>query len=178
MMNAPLSEQTSVLMQSSAVRPISAQLQPQHPVPSIPATVGVVDDEPKKTAAAMADKLASLAAPEELLSSVFNRMKAEAASVSSGSSSGELSAGPPGFQLEKRPRIEKPKMPSDIGGTPPFFSQAPQVQQQIGGVPTSVEGTQQATPANQAPGSFPQTLPPLPSLLPPLCNNLPKILEE
>jgi regulator of Ty1 transposition protein 103 len=165
MMNAPPLEQTSVLIQGSGVSSISAQLQPQHPAPT-PATIGVVGGEPKKTAAAMADKLASLSAPEELLSSIFNKMKAEAASENSGSPSGEFSAGPPGFQLEKRPRIEKPTMPSDIGGGTPFFGQAPQVQQQRG-VPTSVGGTQQTTPANQAPGSFPQTLPPLPSLLPP-----------
>jgi regulator of Ty1 transposition protein 103 len=166
-LNAPPSEQTSVLMQGSGVRTISPQLQPQDPATSNPATV-VVGDEPKKTAAAMADKLASLEAPEEVLSSVFNKMKAEAASKNCGFPSGELSAGAPGFQLEKRPRIEKPTMPSDIGGTPPFFSQTPQVQQQIGGVPTSVGGTQQSTPANQALGLFPPTPPPLPSLLPPL----------
>jgi regulator of Ty1 transposition protein 103 len=168
MMNAPPSEQTSVLRQSSEVRPISPSLQPQHPATSIPATVGVVGDEPNKTAAAMADKLASLSAPEEVLSSIFNKLKAEAASVNSESPSGELSAGPPGFQLEKRPRIENPTMLSDTCGAPSYFGQVPQVQQQIGGVPTSVEGTQQATPANQAPGSFPPTSPPLPSLLPPL----------
>jgi regulator of Ty1 transposition protein 103 len=167
MMNAPPSEQTSVLRQSSEVWLISPQLQPQHPATSIPATVGVVGDEPKKTAAAMADKLASLSAPEEVLSSIFNKLKAEAASVNSESPSGEFSAGPPGFQLEKRPRIEKPTMPSDTGGAPSFFGQVPHVQQQIG-VPTSIEGMQQATPANQVPGSFPPTSPPLPSLLPPL----------
>jgi regulator of Ty1 transposition protein 103 len=171
MMNAPPSEQTSVLRQSSEVRPISPPLQPQHPATSIPATVGVVGDDPKKTAAAMADKVASLSAPEEVLSSIFNKLKAEAASINSESPSGELSAGPPGFQLEKRPRIENPTMLSDTGGAPSYFGQVPQVQQQIGGVPTSVEGTQQATPANQAPGSFPPTLPPLPPLLQQFAQN-------
>ncbi|GJN13907.1 hypothetical protein PR202_gb00663 [Eleusine coracana subsp. coracana] len=167
-MNAPPSEQTSIMMQSSGVRPMSPQL-PLHPATSVPGTVGVVGDEPKKTAAAMADKLASLAAPEELLSSIFNSLKAQhAASINSGSPSEENSAGPPGFQLEKRPRIERPTNASDSVGTPSSFGQVTQVQQQIGGVPTSVGGMLQPTPANQAPGSFPPTPPPLPSLLPPL----------
>ncbi|TVU50694.1 hypothetical protein EJB05_02074, partial [Eragrostis curvula] len=127
-------------------------------------TISVAGDEPKKTAAAMADKLASLSAPEQVLSSIFSSLAAEhAASINSGSPSGELSGGPPGFQLEKRPRIEKPTQAGEMG-TPPFFGQGPQVQQQIGAVPTSVGGTQ----PNQAPGSFPPTPPPLPSLLPPL----------
>ncbi|TVU27165.1 hypothetical protein EJB05_29752 [Eragrostis curvula] len=131
-------------------------------------TVSVAGDEPKKTAAAMADKLASLSAPEQVLSSIFSSLAAEhAASMNSGSSSGELSGGPPGFQLEKRPRIEKPTQAGDMG-TPSFFGQVPQVQQQIGAVPTSVGGTQPPTPTNQAPGSFPPPPPPLPSLLPPL----------
>ncbi|KAK3119645.1 hypothetical protein QOZ80_9AG0673260 [Eleusine coracana subsp. coracana] len=170
-MNAHPSEQTSIMVHSSGVRPMSPQL-PLHPATSVPGTVGVVGDEPKKTAAAMADKLASLAAPEEVLSSIFKTLKAQqSASINSDSPSAELSAGPPGFQLEKRPRIEKPTNASDSVGTPPFFSQVTQVQQQIGRVPTSVGGMQQPTPVNQAPGSFPPTPPLLPPFMQQFAQN-------
>ncbi|XP_062182307.1 uncharacterized protein LOC133886609 [Phragmites australis] len=141
------------------------QLQPLHPATSLPTAVSAVGDEPKKTAAAMADKLASLSAPE--LSSIFSSFIAEqAASMNNGSPSGELSAGPPGFQIEKRPRLEKSMQAGDRVA-PPIFGQLTQVQQQIGAVPTSLGGTQPPTQPNQAPGPFPPP-PPLPSLLPPL----------
>ncbi|XP_062203917.1 uncharacterized protein LOC133906137 isoform X2 [Phragmites australis] len=157
-------EQTATTTQSSGVRPISPQLQPLHPVTSLPTAVSAVGDESKKTAAAMADKLASLSAPEQVLSSILSSFVAEhAASMNSGSPSGELSAGPPGFQIEKRPRIEKYAQAGDMVA-PPFFGQLPQLQQQIGAVSTSLGGTQPPTQANQAPGTFPPP-PPLPPLL-------------
>ncbi|XP_062202213.1 protein transport protein sec31-like isoform X2 [Phragmites australis] len=160
-------EQTATMMQSLGVRPISPQLQPLHPATSLPTAVSAVGDEPKKTAAAMADKLASLSAPEQVLSSIFSSFVAEqAASMNSGSLSGELSAGPPGFQIEKRPRLEKSVQAGDTVA-PPYFGQLTQVQRQIGAVPTSLGGTQPPAQPNQAPGPFPPP-PPLPSLLPPL----------
>ncbi|KAL6597431.1 hypothetical protein ACP70R_046871 [Stipagrostis hirtigluma subsp. patula] len=168
LMIAPPSEQTAVMMQSTGIKPVSPQLQPLHPATSISTTVSAVDDEPKKTAAAMADKLASLKSPEQVLSSIFSSLVAEqAASMNSGSPSGELSGGPPGFQIEKRPRLQNHTQAGDLG-TPPFFGQVPQAQQQIGAVPTSLGGMQPPTQANQVPGPFPPPPPPLPSLLPPL----------
>ncbi|KAL6905708.1 hypothetical protein ACP4OV_003309 [Aristida adscensionis] len=164
---APPSEQNAVMMQSSGAMPLSPQLQSMHPVTSLSTTVSVVDDEPKKTAAAMADKLASLTSPVQVLTSILSSFAAEqAASMNSGSPSGELSAGPPGFQIEKKPRLDKPMQAGDMGA-PPFFGQVHQVQQQIGAVPSSLGGVQTSTQTNQAPGSFPPP-PPLPPLMPPL----------
>ncbi|KQJ89527.1 UPF0400 protein C337.03 isoform X1 [Brachypodium distachyon] len=161
------SEQTTAMIQNSAGMPISPQFQPVHPATSLPtmasATTG---DEPKTTAAAMADKLASLSSREQVLSSIFSSLAAEqAAAINSGSPSGDPSAGPPGFERPKRPRLEQ--QAGDMGA-PGFFAPQPQVQQQIGAVPTSVGVTQIPTQANQAPGSFPPPPPPLPPMMPPL----------
>ncbi|XP_021302076.1 actin cytoskeleton-regulatory complex protein PAN1 isoform X2 [Sorghum bicolor] len=122
-----------------------------------------VGDEPKRTAAAMADKLASLSAPVQVLSSIFSSFVAEhgasLSSMNSESPSGELSGGPPGFKIEKRPRLENTAHGSDMGA-PPFPVQVPQMQQQIGAVPTQLPAQ-----INQAPGPF---APPPPPFLPPL----------
>ncbi|KAL5669518.1 hypothetical protein ACJX0J_021739, partial [Zea mays] len=56
-------EQTSAIMQGSEVRSTHPQSQPLNPAASLPPTVSAVGDESKRTAAAMADKLASLSAP-------------------------------------------------------------------------------------------------------------------
>ncbi|CAD6258526.1 unnamed protein product [Miscanthus lutarioriparius] len=155
-------EQTSAIMQGSGVRSTPPQSQPLNPATSLPPTVSAVGDESKRTAAAMADKLASLSAPVQVLTSILSSFAAEqAASINGGSPSGEFSGGPPGFQIDKRPRLEKTGQAADMGA-PPFFGQAPQVQQQIGAVPTSLGGTHPPTP-----GPFPPPPPPLPSLLPP-----------
>ncbi|AQK57156.1 ENTH/VHS family protein [Zea mays] len=152
-------EQTSAIMQGSEVRSTHPQSQPLNPAASLPPTVSAVGDESKRTAAAMADKLASLSAPVQVLTSILSSFAAEqAASINGGSSSGEFSGGPPGFHIDKRPRLEKTGQASDMGAPPPFFGQAAQVQQQIGGT----------HPPAPAPGSFPPPPPPLPSLLPPL----------
>ncbi|AQK38815.1 ENTH/VHS family protein [Zea mays] len=75
----------------------------------------------------------------------------------------QLSGAPPGFQVEKRPRLERTVLASDMGA-PPFSMQAPRLQQPVGSMPT-----QAATQMNQAPGLFaPPPPPPLPPLLPPL----------
>ncbi|KAL6871007.1 hypothetical protein ACP4OV_014855 [Aristida adscensionis] len=167
LMIAPPSEQTALMLPSSGIRPISPQIQPLHPATSLSATGSVADDESKKTAAAMADKLASLTSPVQVLTSILSSFAAEqAASMNSGSPSGELAGGPPGFQIEKRPRLDKPMQASDMV-TPPFFGQVPLVQQQIGAVPSSLGGAQPPTQPNQAPSPF-QPPPPLPSLVPPL----------
>ncbi|ONM19968.1 ENTH/VHS family protein [Zea mays] len=122
---------------------------------SLPPTVSAVGDESKRTAAAMADKLASLSAPVQVLTSILSSFAAEqAASINGGSPSGELSGVPPGFHIDKRPRLEKTGQAE--AGAPPFFGQASQVQQQVG-------GTHPPTP-----GPFPPPPPPLPPLLPPL----------
>ncbi|KAG2555625.1 hypothetical protein PVAP13_8NG016103 [Panicum virgatum] len=152
-------EQTAGTVQGSGVRSTPPQSQPLTPATSLRPTFSAVGDESKRSAAAMADKLASLSAP--VLSSILSSLAAEqAASINGGSPSGELSGGPPGFQIEKRPRLEK--QAGDMGASP-FFGQAPQVQQQIGAVPTTLGGTQPPTPV-----PFPPPPPPLPSLLPPL----------
>lgn len=155
-------EQTAAMMQGSGVRSTPPRPQPLNPATSLPPTVSAVGgDESKRTAAAMADKLASLSAPA--FHSLISSLAAEqAASINGGSPSGEFSGGPPGFQNEKRPRIEKATQASDMGA--PFFGQAPQVQQQVGAVPTSLGGMQPPMP-----GPFPPPPPPpLPSILPPL----------
>ncbi|ONM42201.1 ENTH/VHS family protein [Zea mays] len=140
----------------------SPQLQSLNPATSLAPTVSAVGDEPKRTAAAMADKLTSLSAPVQVLSSIFSSFVAEhgasLSSKNSGPASGELSGEPPGFQIEKRPRLEKTVQASDMGA-PPFPVQVPQLQQQTGAAPTQLP-----TQINQAPGPF---APPLPSLLPP-----------
>ncbi|CAL4995791.1 unnamed protein product [Urochloa decumbens] len=154
-------EQTSDMMQGSGVWSTPPQSQPLNPATSVPPTVSAVGDESKRTAAAMADKLASLSAP--VLSDLLTSIAAEqAASINGGSPSGEISGGPPGFQIEKRARLEKTMQAGDMGA-PPFFGQVPQVQKQSGAVATSLGGTQPPTP-----GPFPPPPPPLPSLLPPL----------
>ncbi|CAN6352722.1 unnamed protein product [Urochloa humidicola] len=154
-------EQTSDMMQGSGARSTPPRSQQLNPATSAPPTVSAVGDESKRTAAAMADKLASLSAPA--LSSLLTAIVAEqAASINGGSPSGEISGGPPGFQIEKRARLEKTMQPGDMGA-PPFFGQVPHVQQQSGAVATSLGGTQPPTP-----GPFPPPPPPLPSLLPPL----------
>lgn len=157
------SEQTAA-MQNSEARPISPQFQPVHPATSPPTMTSAMGDEPKITAAAMADKLASLSSGQQVLSSIFSSLAAEqAASINGGSPSGEPSAGPPGFDRPKRPRLEQ--QAGDTGALP-FFAQVPQVHQQIGAAPTSLGSTQSPTQANQAPGSFPP--PPLQPMVPPL----------
>uniref|UniRef100_M8C746 Uncharacterized protein n=1 Tax=Aegilops tauschii TaxID=37682 RepID=M8C746_AEGTA len=161
------SEQTAAMMQNAAISPISPQFQPPHPAIPLSATASAADDEPKKTAAAMADKLASLASPEQVLSSILASLAAEqAASMNGGSPSVELSEGPPGFQIPKRPRIENPTQTGDMGA-PPFFGQLLQAQQN-GAAPTSLGGMQSSMQANQAPGAFAPPPPPLPPMLPPL----------
>ncbi|XP_066355569.1 UPF0400 protein C337.03-like [Miscanthus floridulus] len=156
-------EQTAAMIQGSGVRLMSPQLQSLNPATSLAPTVSAVGDEPKRTAAAMADKLASLSAPVQVLSSILSSFVAEhgasLSSMNSGSPSGELSGGPPGFQIEKRPRLEKTAQGSDMGA-PPFSGQVPQMQQQIGAVPTQLPAQ-----INQAPGPF---APPPPPFLPPL----------
>uniref|UniRef100_A0A0E0R3P0 CID domain-containing protein n=1 Tax=Oryza rufipogon TaxID=4529 RepID=A0A0E0R3P0_ORYRU len=159
--------QTAAMMQNSAAMPIFPHYQPLHPATSLPATSSAVGDEPKKTAAAMADKLASLSAPEKVLSSIFSSLAAEQAR-NSGSTSGDLSAGPPGFESNKKPRLDNPIHVSDMGA-PPFFGQVPQVQPQIGAT-AALGGTQPPTQANQATGSFPPPPPPLP-LMPQFVQN-------
>ncbi|KAF8707202.1 hypothetical protein HU200_030449 [Digitaria exilis] len=152
LMITPL-EQTSV---GSGVRSIPPQSQSLNPETSHTPTVSAVDEESKRTAAAMADKLASLSKP--VLNSIISSLVAEqTASINVGSPSGEISGGPPGFQIEKRPRLEKTMQTGDMGS--PFFGQVPQLQQQIRAVATSLGGTQPPTP-----GPFP----PPPPLLPPL----------
>ncbi|KAF7048470.1 hypothetical protein CFC21_057227 [Triticum aestivum] len=158
------SEQTTAAMQNSEASPISPQFQPVHPATSPPTMTSAMGDEPKITAAAMADKLASLSSGQQVLSSIFSSLAAEqAASINGGSSSGELSAGPPGFDRPKRPRLEQQ---AGDTGAPPFFAQVPQVQQQIGAVPTSLGSTQSPAQANQVPGSF--APPPLQPMVPQL----------
>jgi regulator of Ty1 transposition protein 103 len=159
--------QTAAMMQNSAAMPIFPHYQPLHPATSLPATSSAVGDEPKKTAAAMADKLASLSAPEKVLSSIFSSLAAEQAR-NSGSTSGDLSAGPPGFESNKKPRLDNPIHASDMSA-PPFFGQLPQVQPQIGAT-AALGGTQPPTQANQAAGSFPPPPPPLP-LMPQFVQN-------
>uniref|UniRef100_A0A0D9XNN3 CID domain-containing protein n=1 Tax=Leersia perrieri TaxID=77586 RepID=A0A0D9XNN3_9ORYZ len=136
--------QTAAMMQNSAAMPIFPQFQPLHPATSHRATSSAIGDEPKKTAAAMADKLASMPASAELLS-IFSSFAAEQAK-DGGSQSGELSAGPPGFESNKKPRLENPILASDMGASP-FLG-----------------GTQPPIQANQAPGSFQPPPPPLPLL--------------
>ncbi|CAM0950387.1 unnamed protein product [Alopecurus aequalis] len=167
LMTAIPSEQTAVMMQNAAISPISPHYQPPHPATLLSATTSAAGDEPKKTAAAMADKLASLSSPEQVLSSILASFAAEqAASMSSDSPSVELSEGPPGFSTPKRPRIENPTQGGDMGA-PTFYGQLQQAQQN-GAPPTSLGSMQPSTQANQAPGSFPPPPPPLPSVLPPL----------
>ncbi|XP_037433685.1 splicing factor 1-like [Triticum dicoccoides] len=161
------SEQTAAMMQNAAISPITPQFQPPHPAIPLSATASAADDEPKKTAAAMADKLASLASPEQVLSSILASLAAEqAASMNGGPPSVELSEGPPGFQIPKRPRIENPTQTGDMGA-PPFFGQLLQAQQN-GAAPTSLGGMQSSMQANQALGAFAPLPPPLPPMLPPL----------
>ncbi|CAD6268732.1 unnamed protein product [Miscanthus lutarioriparius] len=161
--DASTKEQTAAMIQSSGVRQMSPQLQSLNPATSLAPTVSAVGDEPKRTAAAMADKLASLSAPVQVLSSILSSFVAEhgasLSSMNSGSPSGELSGGLPGFQIEKRPRLEKTAQGSDMGA-PPFSVQVPQMQQQIGAVPTQLPAQ-----INQVPGPF---APPPPPFLPPL----------
>ncbi|CAM0151290.1 unnamed protein product [Urochloa decumbens] len=153
-------ERAIQLRQQLGVRSTPPQSQPLNPATSVPPTVSAVGDESKRTAAAMADKLASLSAP--VLSNLLSSLAAEqAASINGGSPSGEISGGPPGFQIEKRARLEKTMQAGDMGA--PFFGQVPQVQQQSGAVATSLGGTPPPTS-----GPFPPPPPPLPSLLPPL----------
>jgi regulator of Ty1 transposition protein 103 len=148
---------------------MSPQLQSLNPAPSLAPPIGAAGDEPKRTAAAMADKLASLSAPVQVLSSIFSSFVAtHGASLSSMNSGSpprdQLSGAPPGFQVEKRPRLERTVLASDMGA-PPFSVQAPRLQQPVGAMPT-----QAAAQMNQAPGPFapPPPPPPLPPLLPPL----------
>ncbi|KAM0830205.1 hypothetical protein ACQ4PT_066364 [Festuca glaucescens] len=123
-------------------------------------------DDPKITAAAMADKLASLSSREQVLSSILSSLAAEqAASLNGSSPSGELSAEPPGFERPKRPRLEQ--QAGDMGA-PPFFAQISQVQQQMGAAPTSLGSTQAPVQANQAPGSLSFAPPPLQPMVSPL----------
>uniref|UniRef100_A0A0D9XWI2 CID domain-containing protein n=1 Tax=Leersia perrieri TaxID=77586 RepID=A0A0D9XWI2_9ORYZ len=136
--------QTAAMMQNSSAMPIFPQFQPLHPATSLRAMSSAIGDEPKKTAAAMADKLASMPASAELLS-IFSSFAAEQAK-DGGSQPGELSAGPPGFESNKKPRLENPILASDMGASP-FLG-----------------GTQPLIQANQAPGSFPPPPPPLPLL--------------
>ncbi|PWZ37913.1 Regulation of nuclear pre-mRNA domain-containing protein 1A [Zea mays] len=155
-------DQTAAMMHGSGVRSTPPHSQPLNPAVSLPPTVSAVGDESKRTAAAMADKLASLSAPVQVLTSILSSFAAEqAASINGGSPSGELSGVPPGFHIDKRPRLEKTGQ-AEVGA-PPFFGQASQVQQQAGAVPTSFGGTHPPTP-----GPFPPPPPPLPPLLPPL----------
>ncbi|AQK38811.1 uncharacterized protein LOC100382152 [Zea mays] len=153
---------------SSSPLLMSPQLQSLNPAPSLAPPIGAAGDEPKRTAAAMADKLASLSAPVQVLSSIFSSFVAtHGASLSSMNSGSpprdQLSGAPPGFQVEKRPRLERTVLASDMGA-PPFSMQAPRLQQPVGSMPT-----QAATQMNQAPGLFaPPPPPPLPPLLPPL----------
>ncbi|KAG8089190.1 hypothetical protein GUJ93_ZPchr0011g26930 [Zizania palustris] len=154
------SGETAAMMHNSATRSM---------FPQFPAMSNAVGDEPKKIAAAMADKLASLSAPEQVLSSIFSSLAAEAASRNGASPSGELSAGPPGFESKKKPRLENPIHASDVCA-PSFFGQVPQVQPQIGATPT-VGGTRPPIQTNQAPASFPPPPPPLPHLPPQFCQN-------
>nr|CAB3462941.1 unnamed protein product [Digitaria exilis] len=117
LMITPL-EQTSV---GSGVRSIPPQSQSLNPETSHTPTVSAVDEESKRTAAAMADKLASLSKP--VLNSIISSLVAEqTASINVGSPSGEISGGPPGFQIEKRPRLEKTMQtgfPGPSGPPPP-----------------------------------------------------------
>ncbi|KAJ1264592.1 hypothetical protein BS78_08G011300 [Paspalum vaginatum] len=164
LMITPL-EQTAAMMQSSGVRLLSPspQLQPLNPATSLTPAVSAVGNEPKIAAAAIADKLASLKSSAQVLTSIFSSYVAEhGASMNSGSPSGELSGGPPGFQIEKKPRLEKTTQVGDMGA-PPFSMQVAQMQQQIGAVPTQLP-----TQLNQASAPFVPPPPPLPSLLPPL----------
>jgi len=161
------SEQTAAMMQNAAISPISPQYQLPHLATSLSATASAGGDEPKKTAAAMADKLASLSSPEQVLSSIFATFAAEqAASMNGASPSVELSEGPPGFSTPKRPRIENPVQAGDMGA-PTVYGQLQQAQHN-GAPPTSVAGMQPSAQANQVPGSFPPPPPPLPPVLPPL----------
>jgi regulator of Ty1 transposition protein 103 len=161
------SEQTAAMMQNAVISPISPQYQLPHLSTSLSATASTAGDEPKKTAAAMADKLASLSSPEQVLSSILASFAAEqAASMSGGSPSIELSEAPPGFPTPKRPRIENHMESGDMGA-PTFYGQLQQAQQN-GAPPTSLAGMQPLAQINQAPGSFVPPPPPLPLALPSL----------
>ncbi|KAM0869345.1 hypothetical protein ACQ4PT_040749 [Festuca glaucescens] len=145
---------------------ISSQFQTVQPATSLPTMTNATDEDPKITAAAMADKLASLSSREQVLSSILSSLAAEqAASLNGGSPSGELSAEPPGFERPKRPRLEQ--QAGDMGA-PPFFAQISQVQQQMGAAPTSLGSTQSPVQSNQAPGSLSFARPPLQPMVSPL----------
>ncbi|KQJ92467.1 proline-rich protein 36 isoform X2 [Brachypodium distachyon] len=149
LMTAFPSEQTAPMMQNAAIRPISPQF-PPHLATSLPATSSAAVDESKKIAAAMADKLASLSSKEQVLSSILASLAAEqAASKNGGSPSVELSTGPPGFAVPKRPEVENPSF-SPAMCAPSFFGQLSQAQQ-IGAPPSSLGGPRLSTQANQAP---------------------------
>ncbi|XP_051186013.1 uncharacterized protein [Lolium perenne] len=167
LMTTTPSEQTAAMMQNAVISPISPQYQLPHLSTSLSATASTAGDEPKKTAAAMADKLASLSSPEQVLSSILASFAAEqAASMSGGSPSIELSEAPPGFPTPKRPRIENHTEAGDMGA-PTFYGQLQQAQQN-GAPPTSLAGMQPLAQINQAPGSFVPPPPPLPPALPSL----------
>ncbi|XP_042499921.1 formin-like protein 7 [Macadamia integrifolia] len=148
------------------VQPTSSTPQPPltHPVTSFAASKPTAEEEQKKaTAAAVAAKLAASTSSAQMLTSVLSSLVAEeAASMNGGSKSGGFGNSFP-FSREKRPKLEKPMLVSEMGSTTYFANvqQQPLTNYPLAPGQASTTSMQPMSQASQVQSPFPPP-PPLP----------------
>ncbi|XP_061351060.1 uncharacterized protein LOC133296129 isoform X1 [Gastrolobium bilobum] len=163
-------EATRVLEQNlPSVQLNNTPPQPSFTQPSISyAPLQTTEEDKKAAAAAVAAKLAASTSSAFMLTSVLSSLVAEEAAASmngSLNSTGFTSGLPPGFNPEKRPRLEKQMPVSDVNGSDTGSSSffATSQQPSVANLPlTTSTSLQPISQPNQLQAPFPSVPPPPP----------------
>ncbi|XP_043707417.1 formin-like protein 7 [Telopea speciosissima] len=174
---SPTSMSTLPAETMNIVEPNPLQVQPTsstpqhpltHPVTFFAASKPTAEEDPKKAAAAaVAAKLAASTSSAQMLTSVLSSLVAEeAASMNGGSHSGVFGNSLP-LSREKRPKLEKPMLVSEMGSTT-YFANVQQKQLTNSPLAPGQASTMSMQPMSQAsqvqsPFPPPLPLPPPPS---------------
>ncbi|KAK3021700.1 hypothetical protein RJ639_046550 [Escallonia herrerae] len=167
--NQPV-EATSMVEVNLPLAQLTSLPPPAQPMMSFASPKFSEEENKKAAAAAVAAKLAASASSAQMLTSVLSSLVAEeAASMSSGFKSAGFPSGLPMFSPEKRPRLEKPVLGSDINSSEPVNSvYFTSLQQSMTSMPlASPPGMPPISQATQMQSSFPPPPPPPPPLHPP-----------
>ncbi|KAK2970846.1 hypothetical protein RJ640_016642 [Escallonia rubra] len=161
--NQPV-EATSMVEVNLPLAQLTSLPPPAQPMMSFASPKFTEEENKKAAAAAVAAKLAASASSAQMLTSVLSSLVAEeAASMSGGFKSAGFPSGLPMFSPEKRPRLEKPVLSSDINSSEPVNSvYFTSLQQSMTSVPlASPPSMPPISQATQMQSSFPPPPPPL-----------------
>uniref|UniRef100_A0A1D1YW22 Regulation of nuclear pre-mRNA domain-containing protein 1B n=2 Tax=Anthurium amnicola TaxID=1678845 RepID=A0A1D1YW22_9ARAE len=147
--------ETTVLEPSMPIK--HPQLHPSQPVTSFASFLTAAEEQHKKAAAEVAAKLAASTSSAQMLTSVLSSLVAEEVASMNGFKAGNFTSAS-SFPPEKRQKLEKPLVLSDMGST--FFGQVQQ--QQTTPIPLTL-----TPPSGASIQPISQSYPPQPPLPPP-----------